>query len=98
MAEDLEDIIKHGAILIDVRTPEEFNDGHIEGSINVPVDEIGKAMSWLVKDVPVVLVCASGSRSEFAKMILEANGYKKVYNGGSWDNSGNIKVGGCPVK
>jgi hypothetical protein len=31
-------------------------------------------------------------------MILEANGYKKVYNGGSWDNLGDVKVGGCPVK
>jgi len=98
MGENLEEIIHNGAIVIDVRTPEEYADGHIEGSLNVPVDEIGKAMSWLIKDVPVVLVCASGSRSGFAKMILEANGYKKVYNGGSWDSLGNIKAGGCPVK
>lgn len=98
MEESLETIIHNGAVVVDVRTPEEFADGHIEGSLNIPVDKIGPAMSWLLKDVPIVLVCASGSRSEFAKMILEANGYQKVYNGGSWDNLGNIKAGGCPVK
>ncbi|OGZ78780.1 MAG: hypothetical protein A2358_00645 [Candidatus Staskawiczbacteria bacterium RIFOXYB1_FULL_37_44] len=72
--------------------------GHIKGSLNVPLDEIGKAMSWLIKDVPAVVVCASGSRSEEAVRILKANGFEKVYNGGSWDSLGNIKAGGCPVK
>ena len=83
MEEDLKNIIAHGAIVIDVRTPEEYKDGHIEGSLNIPLDEIGKAMSWLIKDVPVVLVCASGSRSAVAEKILKANGFEKVYNGGS---------------
>ena len=98
MEEDLKNIIAHGAIVIDVRTPEEYKDGHIEGSLNIPLDEIGKEMSWLIKDVPVVLVCASGSRSAVAEKILKANGFEKVYNGGSWDGLGNIKVGACPVK
>jgi rhodanese-related sulfurtransferase len=55
-------------------------------------------MSWLQKDVPVVLVCASGSRSAVAVKILKSNGFEKVYNGGSWDSLGDIKAGGCPVK
>lgn len=95
---NLEEIIKKGAIIVDVRTPEEFSDGHINGSLNVPVDEIGQAMAWLLKDVPVVVVCASGARSAHAKFVLESNGYKEVYNGGAWDSLGNIHAGACPVK
>ena len=95
---NLEDIIAQGALIVDVRTPEEYNDGHIDGSLNIPLDEIEKATSWLIKDVPAVVVCASGSRSTVAKEILETRGYTKVYNGGSWDGLGNIKAGGCPIK
>ena len=98
MEEDLKNIIENGALIVDVRTPEEFEDGHIKGSLNIPVDEIGKAMEWLQKDVPTVLVCASGSRSGQAVMILKANGFEKIYNGGAWNSLGIIKAGGCPVK
>ncbi|MCX6719543.1 MAG: rhodanese-like domain-containing protein [Candidatus Staskawiczbacteria bacterium] len=98
MEEELGKIIECGALIVDVRTVEEFKEGHIEGSLNIPLDEVGKAMSWLQKDVPTVVVCASGSRSAEAVMILKANGFEKVYNGGSWDSLGNIKAGGCPVK
>ena len=95
---ELKNIIANGALIIDVRTKEEYNEGHIEGSLNIPLDEIDKAMSWLLRDVSVVLVCESGSRSNFAMMILKANKFEKVYNGGSWDSLGNIKAGGCPIK
>ena len=98
MEEDLKNIIAHGALIIDVRTPEEYKEGHIEGSLNISVDKIGEAMSWLIKDVPVVIVCESGNRSAHAVTILKANGFEKVYNGGSWDSLGDIKAGGCPVK
>jgi len=98
MEGDVENIIANGALIIDVRTKEEYKEGHIEGSLNIPVDEIGKAMGWLLKDVPLVLVCASGSRSEVAVKTLKDNGFKIVYNGGSWDSLGNIKAGGCPIK
>ena len=94
----LEEIIEQGALIIDVRTKEEFKEGHIEGSLNIPLDEIGEAMSWLQKDVPTVVVCASGNRSSHAVMVLKANGFEKVYNGGSWDSLGNIKAGGCKIK
>jgi len=98
MAEDLKNIIENGALILDVRTSEEFLEGHIEGALNVPLDEIGKAMGWLQKDVPTVVVCASGMRSGQAVMVLKANGFEKVYNGGAWDSLGNVKAGGCPVK
>ena len=98
MDEDLKNIIDQGALIIDVRTPEEYKEGHIEGSLNIPLDEIGKAMSWLQKDVPTIIVCVSGSRSAYAVMVLKANGFEKVYNGGSWDSLGDIKAGSCPIK
>jgi len=77
MEENLENIIANGALIIDVRTAEEYKEGHIEGSLNIPLDEIGEAMTWLVKDVPAVVVCASGSRSEVAVKILKANGFEE---------------------
>lgn len=98
MEGNLENIIVEGALIVDVRTPEEFKEGHIEGSLNIPLDEIEKAMLWLQKDVPVVLVCASGNRSGAAVKILKSNGYEKVYNGGAWNSLGNIKAGGCSIK
>ena len=95
---NLEHIIANGALIIDVRTQDEYKTGHIKGSLNIPLNDIEKAMEWLIKDVPLVLVCASGGRSAVAQKILEANGFLKVYNGGSWDSLGNIKAGGCPIK
>jgi rhodanese-related sulfurtransferase len=95
---ELENIIANGVLVIDVRTPEEYKDGHIEGSLNIPLNEIEKATSWLVKDVPIITVCASGNRSTQAIKILEARGFEKVYNGGSWNNLGKIKVGACLIK
>ena len=95
---DLENIIANGALIIDVRTPEEYKEGHIGGSLNIPLNDIRNAMSWLIKDVPAIIVCASGDRSTQAKDMLEANGFTKVYNGGSWNNLGKIRAGGCPIK
>ena len=95
---ELENIVAGGALIIDVCTPEEYKAGHIDGSLSVPLNDIGKAMAWLLKDVPIITVCASGARSAQAKFILEANGFGKVYNGGSWDSLGTVKAGGCPVK
>lgn len=95
---NFEDIIKKGALIIDVRTKEEFNEGHIQGSLNIPLDQISEATSWLQKEVPLILVCASGARSKAAQGFLEQKGYKEVYNGGAWDSLGNIKAGACPIQ
>jgi rhodanese-related sulfurtransferase len=96
---NLEEIISKGAVIIDVRTKEEFDAGHIHGSFNIPVSELSKNLNWLVKDVPIVVCCASGARSETAKFILQANNFKEVYNGGAWDDLGNLKgIGSCKVK
>ena len=95
---NFQEIINKGAIIIDVRTKQEFDCGHIHGSLNIPLDNFVNCLNWLVKDVPIILVCASGARSSMAKFILDSNGFKEVYDAGCWDNLGNIKAGGCKVK
>lgn len=71
-------------IVIDVRTPGEYNGGHVNGSKNIPLNLIPEQLSNIPKNVPVVLCCASGNRSGQATNYLKSNGYDKVYNGGSW--------------
>lgn len=73
------------ASIVDVRSRAEFEGGAVEGSINIPVDEIQSRLNDL-RDLkmPIVLCCASGGRSGTATMVLQANGFTEVYNGGSW--------------
>jgi rhodanese-related sulfurtransferase len=80
------DLIKEGAQIIDVRTPGEFNSGHIKGSINIPLQNIQNNLSKIKRDKPVITCCASGMRSASAKSILKSNGYKHVHNGGGWSS------------
>lgn len=78
-------LVKQGAIILDVRTKGEFAGGHIRGSINIPVEQLSKNLQKLKnKNKPVITCCASGSRSALAKRILKSNGYTEVYNGGAW--------------
>lgn len=76
--------INKGAIVIDVRTSEEFNQGHLEGAINIPYDLIDSNLDKIgnEKDKTVVVYCRSGRRSGIAKNTLEGLGYKNVLNGG----------------
>ena len=71
-------------IIVDVRTPEEFNSGHVDGSVNIPLQEIQQRMDEIRKfSQPVVLCCASGGRSGQAAAYLKSQGIK-CENGGSW--------------
>lgn len=78
--------LKHGAMLIDVRSEGEFLEDNVEGSINIPLEHIKKASLEFDKHDTYVLVCASGIRSKMAVGILKKLGFKKVYNGGSWSS------------
>ncbi len=82
----------NGAILIDVRTPEEYFNGHIENSINIPLQEIDKALKIIQnKDVPIFVHCRSGARSSQATSILKKMGYTNVNDiGGIIDYRGVI--------
>jgi rhodanese-related sulfurtransferase/glutaredoxin len=94
---DLVTLIAGGAVIIDVRTSEEYADGHIKDSLNIPLDVLEDNMESISKDKPVITCCASGSRSGVAKTILEANGFKDVYNGGAWNDLKESKGGGICI-
>ena len=73
-----------GNTIIDVRTPEEFEEGNIAGSINIPLYEIPQRMEELKNmKSPLILCCASGNRSGQAQRYLSAQGVE-CHNGGSW--------------
>ena len=66
------------ALLIDVRTPEEYREKHIEGAVNIPVYEIDNIKNEIIDSNKVILVyCKTGKRSKIVKQILTQNGYKK---------------------
>lgn len=82
---DYRELVKQGAIILDVRSKGEFISGHIKNAINIPVDQLNQNLSKLKdKDRCIICCCASGMRSGTAKRILESHGYKAVYNGGGW--------------
>lgn len=82
---DLAEVIKEGAVIVDVRTKGEYAGGHIKGSLNIPVDQLGKNLSKFTdKNKPIITCCASGMRSASARSFLKSNGYTRVYNGGPW--------------
>lgn len=81
---DIEDLLKQGAIIVDVRTNAEFRAGHIEGSRNIPLDEIHTAINTLrLLNKPIITVCRSGNRSGMAQSILSSSGIN-AHNGGAW--------------
>ncbi len=72
------------ALIIDVRTKDEFNEKHIKGAQNIPLDEINSIKEK--KDKQIIVYCQSGNRSITAAKKLIDLGYTKVYNLGSIDN------------
>lgn len=79
----IRDKIKAGAAVIDVRTPDEFMDGHYEGARNIPVAVLEARMGEVgPKEKPVVVYCASGARSAMAARILKGAGFLDVTNAG----------------
>ena len=84
-----EKIINDGAILLDVRTKEEYNEKHIDGASLLPLDKIDiDSISQIVseKDTPIIVYCRSGNRSQQAREKLIALGYSKVYDLGAMSN------------
>ncbi len=79
------ELMKKGAIIVDVRSKSEYAGGHVKGSINIPLDSLSNNLNKLKdKSKPVITCCASGMRSASAKGILKSNGYTEVHNGGGW--------------
>ena len=79
---------KAKGIWIDVRTPEEFKEGHLKAAVNIPVDQIGARIGSVSPDksAPVNLYCRSGRRSEAALQELKKMGYTNVTNHGGYQD------------
>lgn len=89
-AADLKELYKNGAVIVDVRTPGEFKQGHIKNSINIPLQSLQQNIQQLKqKNKPVIAVCLSGGRSSSATSILKGAGID-AYNGGPWTSMQNI--------
>ena len=69
-------LVAQGATLVDVRTPMEWEAGHIEGAVLIPISELGGRLREIPRDHPVVVYCASGGRSARAAALLGASGYR----------------------
>jgi rhodanese-related sulfurtransferase len=78
-------------MLIDVRTPEEFNSGHIPGAVNIDVQVLQQRLKQIPRDKAVVLYCRSGNRSASAAGMLQRAGYTEVFDLGgigAWARAG----------
>lgn len=83
---DFKSLVSAGAIIVDVRTPGEYRGSHIQGSVNIPLDQIKSKIAELKKkNKPVITCCRSGNRSSMAKGVLKSAGIE-CYNGGAWDS------------
>jgi NADPH-dependent 2,4-dienoyl-CoA reductase/sulfur reductase-like enzyme/rhodanese-related sulfurtransferase/TusA-related sulfurtransferase len=77
---DIEDFRRNGGILLDVRTVEEFNARNIEGSVNIPIEELRNRLSEIPKGKSIIAYCEVGYRSYLATRILLQNGYDDAYD------------------
>ena len=83
---DLRDLINNpSSTIVDVRTPYEFMGGKVEGSINIPLDEVStRVEEFKSMGGNIILCCLSGNRSGMAASFLAAQGVENVYNAGGW--------------
>ena len=81
-AKDLHEMAASSAdfVLVDVRAPQEYQDSHIDGAINIPVADLRTRYRELNREKTTVLICTSGSRASLGASILEQHEFKKVYN------------------
>jgi phage shock protein E len=88
------------AVIIDVRTAEEFAAGHLEGALNIPYEQIGKgihSIKSVSKNSPILIYCRSGRRSAIAVKSLEQIGFQRVYDGGGMTDL-QSKLQACSAK
>lgn len=86
MGPKVKEFLSRNALVIDVRTPEEYRGGHFKGSLNIPLSDFQNRVREIEKGRPIVVCCASGGRSSNAEMMLKQAGFNEVVNAGSWMN------------
>ena len=79
--EEAKKLVQNGAILVDVRSPEEYDGKHLDGAINIPYTDIHAVAVNFLKDktIPAIVYCTTGKRSYQAKTSLDYLGYEKIY-------------------
>lgn len=78
-------VLRRDAVIIDVRTAHEFDQGKVQGSINIPMDRISINLQRIRKmERPIIICSNSDYENEKAISFLKANGIKEIYNGGRW--------------
>lgn len=81
---DVQEYVQKGAVILDVRTADEYKEGHIPGSKNIALQVLNGKISEIKKwNKPVIACCRSGMRSAQATSILKQNGIDCI-NGGGW--------------
>lgn len=80
-------LLDAGAVVLDVRSESEFSMGSRKGSINIPLHQLNQKIKKLDVTRPVIVCCASGSRSAMAAGILKRKGFAHVVNAGPWQNT-----------
>jgi rhodanese-related sulfurtransferase len=82
-----------GPLVLDVRTPEEFKAGAVPGAISLPLDELESRAQEVIGDTDreVIVYCASGARSGYARRVLSSMGYANVKNGGGLHDMFSVK-------
>ena len=79
-------LVAEGVQVVDVRTPEEFADGHVPGALNIPYDEVAARLREIgPPSTPVLLYCYSGGRAATAAQTLQEKGFQRIYNMEEYD-------------
>lgn len=80
--QQLKRFVEQGAVLVDVRSPQEFEEGHLENAILLPEYEIKENVKQILphKEQIIIVYCSTGHRGQKAQQILNQYGYQKVYN------------------
>lgn len=78
-------LVERGAMIVDVRTPQEFSNGHLNNAVNFPLSELDQHFKDIDKDRLIVLYCRSGNRSGQAYKYLQSQGFTNLYNAGGFE-------------
>lgn len=90
-------MIDSGALVVDVRTPDEFAEGHVENAHNIPLSDVATGFAAIDKDQPIVVYCRSGNRSAMAMQALLEQGFTNVHNGGGLNEMQNTRLELTPL-
>lgn len=88
---DLERLLRSGAVVLDVRSKEEFATGHVKGAEHIPLDRLGAHLTKLDRSTPIITCCRSGMRSRAAADLLRRQGFD-AHNGGPWTSVRALKA------